>query len=213
MKKIIAIVILVALAVWGYMAFSGKETVPAESTETTTEVSTNTNTETVPAIEVVKADPKVLALLKNVSVTASEDGNKVALVNGKAEFSIEGSSTKGSVSLGEVAIEKTFGSRKDILATVNINPASSGTSQYLVLFENKTSGVVEKSIVFLGDKLEVKSITTTDLGSKTGEEYVALVTVLERKQGEPMSAKPSVQKIFIFTVEKGVFNTAKSLSI
>jgi predicted ThiF/HesA family dinucleotide-utilizing enzyme len=106
-----------------------------------------------------------------------------------------------------------FGSRKDVLAVVNVNQGEKGTLQYLVLIDVKASGAVEKSIVFLGTNVEVKSIVATDLGSKTGEEYVAVVTVLDRKAGEAVTAKPTVQKTLIFTVEKGVFNIEKSISI
>lgn len=212
MKKIIIVIVLIALGVWGYTAFSKKSSEPTTPTDTTIGGAIIEEETKTPVVETVKADPKVIDSIKNASVTASEDGKKVSLVNGKAEFSVEGGA-KATVSLGEVAIEKMFGSRKDVLAVVNVNQGEKGTLQYLVLIDVKTSGAVEKSIVFLGTNVDVKSIVATDLGSKTGEEYVAVVTILDRKAGEAITAKPTVQKTLIFTVEKGVFNIEKSISI
>lgn len=190
MKKLIPILILVLAAVGAYFLF-GRDN---------GEVFTNDG-----LLEPQKTDPALLERLENVSVTASEDGRKVELAGGEAEFSIEGGE-KGKVELGGVATEKTFGVRKDALAVIEVD-SGTDASRYLVLFTEENGAFVEKSIAFLGDA-DVKSIITTDLNAGGAEEYVATVTALVKDaNGE------NVQKTYIFTVENGSFNLAKSLEI
>lgn len=196
MKKLLIVLVIVLVAVGAFFLFSSDK-------------SGSSTTQSIGDIEVQKADPTLIGRLDNVFVTASEDGNKVKLTDGKATFDV--GDEKGRVSIGDVATEKESNGRKDILAVVNVDPGTGENFQYLVLFEDKDGTVEEKSIAFLGSAV-VKSIVATDLGGGT-EEYAVAVSAVVRDPGEPAGTKPSISRSYIFVVEKGVFNFAKSIEI
>ncbi len=199
MKKLVIVLVIVVAAVGGYFLFSSdKNGLSGDSNNTGN-------------IEVQKTDPTLIERLANARVTASEDGNKVKLVNGEATFPVAGGG-KGKVSIGDVATEKIYNGRNDILAIINVDPGTGEEFQYLVLFEDKDGAVEEKSIAFLGSAI-VKSVVATDIGSKGAEEYVVSLSAVVRDPGEPAGAKPSLLKNYIFMVEKGTFNFAKSIEI
>lgn len=206
MKNIVIGVVVVALIVGGYMLFGSKK--DSVMPETNTSVETTDTESTKPeVVEVQKTDMSTLSLIKKaaVSVSESEANSKVTLVDGKASFAVEGSSTKGTAVAGDVATAKTFNGRNDVIGTVAVNPDGKGTYQWLVLFENKANVLTEKSIAFLGQGVEVKSITTTDLKAGSVEDYIVIV--------KAMVPKKATATQFIFTVEKGEINPAKSLTI
>ena len=119
-------------------------------------------------------------------------------------FSIPDSKTKGSVSLGTVATAKSFNGRNDVLAVVSVN-LGEGTSQYLVLFEDKNGTLTQKSIAYMGKGLDVRGIVTADLGANTGTDYIVSVSSLTQK--------PGVTSTFIIPVEAGQLNSNKALNL
>jgi hypothetical protein len=195
MKKFIGIIIVIVILGAGYVAFFKNKSTSQSSTATPGTEVVKGESEASPA---PKADAKLLERLRNVSVTASEDGGSVTLSGGEAQFAIEGSK-KGSVSLGSVAAEATTGSRKDIISYITVNP---GNGQYLVLFEDKGTTLSQKSLVFLGSNVTVNSIVTASLG-KGGPDYVISVKGLEK----------GFETTFIYTVVGGQIDVAKALKL
>jgi hypothetical protein len=178
------------------MAISKDKSDAPKNTETASE---NTNTENNAAP--VKADGKILEKLRNVTVTASEDGGTVTLSGGEADFSIEGSNKKGSVALGGSAAEIKIGSRTDIISFITVNP---GNGQYLVLFEDKGNTPIQKSLVFLGNNVTVSEIITAPLGGgKGGPEYAISVKGVEK----------GFETTFIYSVVNGEIDAGKAIKI
>jgi hypothetical protein len=202
-KKIIILVVVVALGYIGYSFMKSPssytvETVPTTNGTETKESATNNS----PVME-TKTDSKLIQRLGTASVSVAEDGTKVNLLNGTATFSTPDSNAKNTVSMGNVAVAKTFGKRNDVIAVVNLN--SSGTlSQYLVLFGDNGTNLEQQSIAYLGQGLDVKSIIATDLPG-SGEDYVVSVSANTQKPGKTAT--------FIMPVKDGAFDTAKAISL
>ncbi len=215
MKKIIWIVVIVILAVIGFYLYKGQS-----SSSTTLNTPTNTNTQTntpentqptnQPAfVPATKSDTTLLTKLNSASVSAAEDGTSVALTNGVASFSVSGSSVKYTVSLyssplvGNVNVTKDFNGRKDVLAVVTVS-SEQKNAQYLVLFTDTGTTLNQKSIAYLGDSLDVRSLVVTDLGASSGEDYVTDVTS-HTQSGQTVNS--------IIPVKGGTFDTTNSLTI
>jgi len=216
-KGIIAAVVVIILVIVGFVAFGGDKT-SVSSTATSTPV---TNTE-VPAgvtkddyapVTKDSTDTTLLARLQKASVGVSEDGTRVALSGGKASFVIDGTTTNGSVTLGDVAIEKTKGSRENVITTVSVNNGGSGTYTYVVLFEdNAGASLTDKSYALVGDRVVITGIRADEVADSTID-YIVSVSYLDRKAGEPLSAKPTVAHTKILVVQNGAFNPAKEINL
>lgn len=202
-KGIIALVAIVILVAIGYMAFGGKST--------TVDNGNGNATSTVPAgvdksdyapVTSASTDTTLLGRLKKASVGVTEDGKKVALSNGTASFTIDGTSEKATVTLGSIAIEQTVGARKDVLATVSVSQKS-GNYTYVVLFEDKAGVLTDKSYGLVGQNATVTGIRADAVAESGDTEYV--VTTSYTASGA------SKNKFFI--VEKGMFNLAKTIEL
>lgn len=203
MKKVLIVIVIIVLAVLGYKLFT-KSPSSTDTTPTTTETTTTTTTTTGSTnVTETKTDANLLKRLGSSSVSVSEDGSKVALNNGSATFSVADTNAKSTVSVGTTASTKTFGTRNDVIAILNL---SSGgvVSQYLVLFQDMGGSLSQKSIAYLGQGLDVRGITVADLGPNSGEDYVVSVSALTQK--------PNTTATFIMPVKDGAFDTAKAVS-
>ncbi len=215
-KGIAVFVILVVVVVIAVMAFKGAGT-PATNTEntgteTTTETPSGATKEDYAPVTKDSTDTSLLGRLKSASVSASESGARVALQNGTAKFS-EGN-VKGTLTLGDIAVEKEVGGAKFVVTSLAVNSGGSGVFQYIVLFEDSGSALTDKSYALVGDRVSITGIrvdTVTDNGGKA--QAVVSVSYLDRDKGEPMSATPSVPRTKIFIAEDGIFNPAKEITL
>lgn len=203
-KGIIALLVIVIAVAGGFFAFKKDAKAPAVSTDTTTSIPV---TEVAPAdvtpVTKDSTDVTLLARLKKASVGVSEDGSRVALSDGKASFTATGSSVKGTVTLGDVAIESTSGSRKDVIATVTVNNGASSVNTYVVLFEDKDGALTDKSYTLVGEGVKVSGIRT-DKVADAGIDYIVSVSY---------SDKAGKARTKILVVEKGAFNSSKEISL
>lgn len=206
-KGIFAIIVIIALAVGGFVLSkdSAKAPVTTETTTTTTvEIPAGVTKDTYAPVTKDSTDTTLLGRLKKASVGVSEDGARVALVNGIASFTVAGTSVKSSVTLGDIAIEKTSGSRKDALATVAVNNGGSVVNTYVVLFEDKNGGVLaDKSYSLVGENVKVTGIRA-DAVSDASIDYIVSVSFTDK-------AGKAHTKILV--VEAGVFNSAKEINL
>ncbi len=209
-KGIIALVVVVILVVIGFMAFGGDKTAVNNPTATSTDSTSGTNTN-VPAgvtkdtyAPVTSTDTTLMGRLKKASVGVTEDGKKIALVDGKATFKVEGSADTITATLGNVAIEQTVGTRKDVIATVSVDYGARGTYTYVVLFEDKGGALSDKSYGELGADLSVTGLRADAVADSGSVEYVVSASYKTRTQ--------SARSTF-FVVESGVFNLAKTISL
>lgn len=201
-KGIIALVVVIVLVVIAYVAF-GKDDVAMDN-------GSNNSTSTAPVtgdasdyapVTSESTDMTLLGRLKKASVGVTEDGKKVALSNGTASFTIDGTSDKATVTLGTVAIEQVVGTRKDVLTTVTVSQKG-GVYTYVVLFEDKAGVLTDKSYGLVGEGVTVTGLRADSVTESGAVEYVATVSY----------TTPSAKSKF-FIVESGSFNLAKTIEL
>ncbi len=212
-KGIIALIIIIILVVVGYMAYKDQDGAPAEvsnGTTTTgnTEVPAGTTKETFAPVTKDTTDTSLISRLKSSSVAAAETGTRVALSNGTAKFT-EGSA-KGTITLGDVAVETTVGGVKYALTSLAVNSGGSGTYKYIVLFEDKNGTLTDKSYTLIGDRVTITGIRADALDNN---QIAVSVSYLAHDKGEPLSSAPTVPRTKILVVENGMFNDAKQIDL
>jgi hypothetical protein len=200
-KGIIVFVIIVVLAIVGYMALGGKTTTTNESApEVNVEVPAGVTKETFAPVTKDSTDTSLITRLKSASVGVTEDGTKVTLVGGKADFTVPGSSAKSSVSIGDIAVTKTVSGRTDVITSLTVTTGSTKTS-YVVIFEDKGSALSDVSYAPVGTNATVTGIRTDDIASDG--EYVVSVSYKDA----------SGARTKLLVVSSGAFNLSKSIDL
>jgi hypothetical protein len=208
-KGIIAVIVIIAIAATGFALSRNSAKAPvtpdtAATPVTKVEVPAGVTKDTYAPVTKDSTDTTLIGKLKKASVGVSEDGSRVALVNGVASFTVSGASVKSTVTLGDVAIEKTSGSRKDALATVAVNNGGAVTNTYVVLFEDKNGGTLaDKSYSLVGENVKVTGIRA-DAVSDASIDYIVSVSFTDK-------AGKAHTKILV--VEAGLFNSAKEINL
>jgi hypothetical protein len=203
-KGIIALVVVIVLAVLAYVALGKDDAAVVDngSNNATSTVPEGVDKSDYAPVTSASTDTTLLGRLKKASVGVTEDGKKVALSNGTATFTIDGTTEKATVTLGSIAIEQTVGARKDVLATVSVSQKG-GNYTYVVLFEDKAGVLTDKSYGLVGQDIAVTGIRADAVAESGDTEYV--VTTSYTASGASKS------KFFI--VEKGSFNLAKTIEL
>lgn len=201
-KGIFIVVALVVIAIIGYYAMGSKTGTTVENTGTPTdsgvEVPAGVTKDTYAPVTKDSTDTSLVTRLKSVSVGVTEDGTKITLAGGKADFTVSGSSVKGSVAMGDVAITKTVGSRTDVLATLVVSTGSTKTA-YVVLFDDKANVLSDKSYAAIGEGATITGMRADDIASEG--DYVVSVSYKD--------AKGAHTKLLV--VAGGEFNLAKTV--
>lgn len=199
-KGIIAVIVIVILVIIGFAAFGGDSAAPVTNTGNETETGNTNNTgatkDDFKPVTSGQTDSSLIGRLKSASVSAAETGTRVALSNGKASFSEEG--VKGTITLGDVAVEKTVGGKKFVVTSLGVNTGGASTYQYVVLFEDRSGSLVDLSYALLGDRAKVTGIRIDELSAGSLAATVAYTDA------------SGASKNHIFVVENGIFNPAKS---
>lgn len=137
--------------------------------------------------------------LKNATYQVSDaPGGTVTLKDGKASVEIApGSATKYEATLGEQTASGDLNGdgvadAADILIT---SPGGSGTFYYVAAVPNQNGAAGTGVTALLGDRVKVQT-----LGIANG---AINVTYLDRKEGEPMSADPTVPVSKTYVLENG----------
>lgn len=200
-KGILIVIVLIVLAVVGYYAMGSKTGTTVENAgtpEPVAEVPAGVTKDTYAPVTKDSTDTSLVTRLKSVSVGVTEDGTKITLAGGKADFTVSGSSAKGSVAMGDVAITKTVGSRTDVLATLTVSTGSTKTS-YVVLFDDRAGVLSDKSYAVMGTGVTVTGMRADDIASEG--DYVVSVSYKD--------AKGTHTKLLV--VDGGEFNLAKTV--
>lgn len=205
---LIVVVVGVVMATRGGDTSTSNETVDSGVTTPTTDVPEGVSKDTYAPVTKESTDSSLLGRLKSASVSASESGARVALVNGTAKFS-EGN-VKGTITMGDVAVETKVGGVSYVLASLAVNSGGSGTFKYVVLFEDKDGVLTDKSYALVGDRVVVNGVRADVV---SGDQVAVSVTYLDHDKGEPLSAAPTIPRTKIFIIESGVFNPAKEISL
>jgi hypothetical protein len=217
-KGIIAVIVIIIIIIVAIMALKGSGTSVSNpnnegtTTENTTEVPAGVTKDTYAPVTKENTDAALISRLKSASVAATESGAKVALVNGSATFS-EGS-VKGTLTLGDVAVEKEVSGAKYVVTSLAVNSGGSGTFKYVVIFEDKGNSLTDKSYALVGDRVVITGIRVDTVAGGNGKD-LAIVTVdyLDFDKGEPLAGRPTVPHKKIFVAEDGIFNPAKEISL
>jgi hypothetical protein len=213
-KGVITIIVIIILVIVGYMVWGGSNSTVTNNpgSLTTEEPKDAVTKDSYQATDKDSTDTSLLNRLKSASVSATESGSKVALSNGKASFNAEG--VKGTVVLGDIAVEKTIAGSKYAITTLAVNSGASGTFQYVVLFEDKNGNLLDNSYAFIGDRVKITGIRADEVsGVSGGTGLVVSVSYLDHDKGEPMTSTPTVPHTKILVVENGSFNAAKEITI
>ena len=198
-KGIITIVVIVILIIIGYMVWGGKSSTVANNPATAPAGQTSTTpAATLPAgVTKDTVDSTLLGRLQGVSVSAAESGSRVALVNGKAQFTTDG--VTGSIALGDVAVAASFGGSNYVFATLGVASAGS-TSQYAVLFTDANGTLADQSYDLIGTGVQVTGLRADQISGGL------VVTVSFKDASGATHSK-------ILVVENGMFDSAKDISL
>ncbi len=131
--------------------------------------------------------------------TFSIDEKPVTLVNGISETGIENSSAKVTTTyFGNTANGDLNGdSLEDTAFLITQNSGGSGTFFYVVVALKTNSGYKTTNAFFIGDRIAPQS---TEIHSDSMELHV---NYADRKEGEPMTARPSEGKVLLLKVTPG----------
>ena len=208
-KGIIAIVVVIVVVLAGYMIWGGKSstsvtTNPSTPNQAVNQPSSNTPdnnaapTVSLPAgVTKDTTDASLMTRLSSVSVDAAETGSRIALVNGKAQFST--GSVQSSIALGNIATETTFGGASYVFATLGVSTGDSN-SQYAVLFSDNNGTLTDQSYDLIGSGVQVTGLRADQISGGL------VVTVTFTDASGAAHSK-------ILVVENGAFNPAKDISL
>jgi hypothetical protein len=202
-KGVIAIIVIIILVVIGYSIWGGSSTSVSNETGTNTPVVVpeGVTKETFAPVTKDTTNTTLIGRLKSASVSATESGNRAALSNGTAKFT-EGS-VKGTITLGDVATEKTVGGVKYVLAPITVDTGGSAY-QYVVLFEDKNGSLTDKSYSVIGTNAKVTGIRADEVSDASGKPQ--LVVSISYTQSGASRTK-------LLVVENGIFNPAKEINL
>lgn len=203
-KGIIALVVIIVLVVLGFSLFGGDDVATnpgTDGTSTPVEIPAGVEAEDYAPVTSEQTDTTLLGRLKRASVSATEDGSRVALSNGTATFTIAGTSDKGTITLGDVAVETKAGGRNDVLATLTVKAGNANSYGYVVLFEDKSGSLADRSYALIGDRVTITGVRADDVGDA---DYVVSVSYRDRD---------GANRTKILVVENGAFNAAKEISL
>ena len=128
-KGVIALIVVIILIIIGYSLWGGAESTVSNQTVNSAPVVVpeGVTKETYAPVTSGTTDTTLIGRLKSASVAAAETGSRVALVNGTAKFT-EGN-VKGTITMGNVAVEKEIGGVKYALTSIGVNSGGNSTYQ------------------------------------------------------------------------------------
>lgn len=154
-------------------------------------------------------DNKVLAtVISNAFIRVPQTGVDVTLTGGKATYSDSNGRVQGTVEVGKILGWAKTDSGYDVFTDMSLTKTGQvQVLHYVALFNVKTSTSVKyTSAVLIGDRLPIisavpfvdpskqtaGSVGTTVMNSSTG--YIVTISYLDRKNGEPITATPTLAK-------------------
>lgn len=142
-------------------------------------------------------------IMKNSEVKIPETNILVSLKNGQANFSdgvLSGQVTMGDVfSLVEIS-ENDF----DVYGVITVNTGGSGEFVYVVIYHATSQLFENTDSLSVGDRVIVKNIIPLSKNINS-DAYVMGVNYLERRENQPMSDMPSVEKLLKARVKSHMF--------
>jgi hypothetical protein len=141
-----------------------------------------------------------LESLLKAKVHVPELNVDVDLVSGQGEFPVLDTPV-----IGYVAIGKNIATSSSLaISTLAVNGGGTGIFEYLALFRESSNGSIEHtSSIFIGDRIEVKSIefTKDNSGKVTG----AKVSYLDRSPDDAMAEIPTIPRTLEVLIKDSKF--------
>lgn len=137
--------------------------------------------------------PDQAGLLGYKNATYSIDGTDVQLVDGYAETAIPNSSTKIVTRYfgNDLVTDLNGDGRDDVVFLLTQETGGSGTFYYAVAALATDHGYVGSDGYYLGDRIAPQTI---NVSSNPKHVRVVVVNYVDRNEGEPMTAQPSLGK-------------------
>lgn len=168
-------------------------------------------------IPVAISDSALAMMVGNSLVRVPQTGVDVALTAGNADYT--NGSTKGHISIGKILGRVSTDNGTDVVAEMTLTKSlSPNVFKYVAMFHNVGQTVTFTSAVLIGDRVQISSITVSADKSATVDQkptnfmtssvgYNLAVSYLDRKNGEPFSADPTVQESKIIRVKNHILAT------
>lgn len=155
-------------------------------------------------------------IVGNSLITVPQTGVDVALTSGNADYT--SGANKGHVAIGKILGRITTDNGTDVIAEMTLTKTGSPNAlKYVAMFHNVGDKVTYTSAILIGDRVTVSGITVsadksvsvnapqTYMNSALG--YNFTVSYLDRKNGEPLTAVPSVPKSVTVHVKNHILAT------
>jgi len=182
MRRLIYILVVVAIAAGVHFVSTGRE-----------------NKKAAPASS--EGPYSVRKMLENAPVIPPGQECVVSFNKGRATFTR--GNARSEIALGDIFAAARTSDGVDFLGYITVNSGGSGTFRYLVLYSMTKQGLMHQDSAFLGDRVQVRSIQTAQ--RTDNEEYRVTASILDRKPDEPMSVPPVLERKLIFSVSDNRF--------
>lgn len=151
-----------------------------------------------PVIETSVSSVNENTLLKSVTMIIPDVEASVTLKNGKAVFDIPHSVGEGTIALlPQVTGKFEEGGTTHVAGVFAVDSGGTGQFLYLITFSLVNEVLVQKASLFIGDRIEVSSLSMSDIASSQGLYRIVLKT-LERESDEPFANDPSIETERLF---------------
>lgn len=162
----------------------------------------------------VLSDSALMSLMNVARIRVPQTGVDVNLAQGQANFT--DSTVKGHVALGRILGKVPTDVGYDVFVEMTITTSGPAIIEYVALFRNVGQGIQYTSAVSIGDRLTLVGVTATPdksvkvnapqsyMSSSIG--YNLAVAYLDRKNGEPMTASPSLAKSMPLRVKNHILS-------
>lgn len=184
------ILILLVLLVVVYFIFLNKEQAPKE-------IDTN-GPSSLPTEE--DTDKALFEKISNAKISVPDQNAEAELKDGYGEFQIEDTTIEGFVSLESTYTVVDKNGERNFFGVASVSPSGSGIFQYLIWYKESGKDISPVSSIFLGDRIAIGKISTKEVGKET---EITLET-LERKESDPMTEEPTIEKTRIFVTLNNV---------
>ncbi len=181
---LIGIVIILIIIIGGWYFTSGPKQAVAPATVDTATTTVDTRVET-----------DSLSPLDVRNTTYNIDGKQVTLVNGVAQQAIPNSSSTVNTTIleGPAFADLNGDNINDAVVILRQETGGSGVFFYTaaLLSKGDSSTGIATNAITLGDRIHIQSIDINQQG-------IISISILDRKDNEPFTAVPTVEKTFQF---------------
>jgi hypothetical protein len=209
MIKVIFILSLILLAGAGYYFFVRDRGVSPVQQEVGNEPATEEAV--APSREYMSEADRKRILFGDVTINIPDIGVQTVISEGKGTFDA-GEGFQGFVMLGDKHASAVVDDREFILAHASLNTGGMGIFDYIFAFRVDEGSLTHTSSAHIGDLIVVRSVSARKGGTQErAARTEVIVDILERGENEPLVVDPTIEKRFVFTLNRdGILNLRTS---